>query len=243
MHVVTPSNWLADCVRSSSLMTDWPTTVIPYALDTETWAPVDRQAARAELGLPGDATLILFGADGGMAHPIKGADLLEAAVHRLPMHLSKLALDHKDVRLVVFGGDGPRLEPAGRLPFPVIHLGRVDADERLRATYSACDVMVVPSRLEAFGFVALEAQACGTPVVAYSVGGLTDIVEDRLTGRLCDPFDTDQLATAIAWVVEDRDRNRALGRAGRIKASKLSNPEFVASTYVDVYYRSVSSSR
>lgn len=234
MHVITPSNWLADCVRSSMLMADWPTTVIPYALDTETWAPVDRRVARAELGLPSDATLILFGADGGTAHSIKGGDLLEAALWRLPSHLSIIAQRHQDIRLVTFGG-GDRSEPAGRLPFPVIHLGRVDTDERMRAAYSACDVMVVPSRLDNLPSTATEAQACGTPVVAFAVGGLPDIVDDWLTGRLIDPFDTDQLAQAVAWITLEIRRNRALGTAGRNKIRAMLNPDKVAVAHAEVY--------
>lgn len=241
MNIITPSNWLANCVRSSALMAEWTTTVIPNALDTEAWVPVERRAARAKLGLPTDATLILFGADGGTAHSIKGGDLLEAALQRLPLHLSDSAQEHKDVRLVIFGGEGPRTEPTGRLPFPVIHLGRADTDERLRAAYSACEVMVVPSRLDNLPSTATEAQACATPVVAFSVGGLTDIVDDYSTGRLCEPFEVDDLARAIAWVTEDATRNAALGSNGRNVAATRFKPSVIASAYADVYRNSAQS--
>jgi len=235
MHIIAPSNWIAECARSSSLMAEWPITVIPHALDTEAWAPIDREAARSELGLATDATLVLFGADGGMASRVKGGDLLETALQRLPVHLSSVAPAHQDVRLITFGGPERRYEPAGRLPFPVEHLGHVDSDRLLRTIYSACDVMVVPSRLEAFGLVALEAQACGVPVVAFASGGPADIVKDGSTGRLAAPFDTDQLAHGIAWITEDLGRARVLGAAGRTRAQLRSDPNTVAAAYADAY--------
>jgi len=235
MHIIAPSEWIAECARSSSLMAEWPITVIPHAIDAEAWSPVDRAVARAEIGLPNDATLLLVGADGGIANRVKGGDLLEEALHRLPAHLSSEAPAHRDIRLVTFGSAERRSEPAGRLPFPVEHLGQVEDDLLLRAVYSACDAMVVPSRLEAFGLVALEAQACGAPVVAFAVGGPADIVEDGVTGRLATAFDTDELADAIAWVTKDPERTRSLGEAGRARAIQRSSPATIAATYADVY--------
>jgi glycosyltransferase involved in cell wall biosynthesis len=95
--------------------------------------------------------------------------------------------------------------------------------------------MVVPSRLEAFGLVALEAQACGVPVVAFAAGGPADIVEDRVTGRLAKAFDPDDLARAIAWVTEDAGRARALGASGRARAQWRSDPKAIAASYAQVY--------
>jgi len=231
MHIIAPSNWIAECARSSSLMAEWPITVIPHAIDTEVWAPLDRGVARAATGLPTDATLLLVGADGGITNRVKGGDLLEEALHRLPKHLSSDASAHRDIRLVTFGSTERRSEPAGRLPFPVEHLGNVEDDFFLRAIYSACNVMVVPSRLEAFGLVALEAQACGVPVVAFAVGGPADIVEDGVTGRLATAFDTDELANAIAWVTLDPERTRTLGATGRALAKQRFSPRTIATDY------------
>ena len=235
MHIVAPSKWLAGCARASSLMADWPITVIPHALDTNVWSPIDRLAARAELGLPSNATLVLVGADGGLGTKVKGGDLLESALRSLPAHLSDSAPEHRDIRLVAFGGEAPTSPTIGPFQFPVTHLGQIADDRRLRVAYSACDVMVVPSRLEAFGLVALEAQACGLPVVAFSAGGLADVIDDRSTGRLVEPYSAEALAEAIAWVTRNRQRTQDLGRAARSRVEALFSPGTVASMYAGVY--------
>ena len=87
-------------------------------------------------------------------------------------------------------------------------VGPVTEDRLLAMFYSAADVMVVPSRQEAFGQTALEAFACGRPVVAFDVGGLPDIVDHQSTGWLARPFDTEDLAAGIAWVLGDAQRAR-----------------------------------
>ena len=95
--------------------------------------------------------------------------------------------------------------------------------------------MIVPSRQEAFGQTASEAHACGTPVVAFRTSGLCDIVEDRITGALAEPFDPESLASAIQWVLEDPIRCRALGAAARARAERLWDPQRIAGLYADVY--------
>jgi glycosyltransferase involved in cell wall biosynthesis len=109
----------------------------------------------------------------------------------------------------------------------------------LRALYSAADVMVVPSRQEAFGQTASEAHACGTPVVAFNTGGLPDIVDDRVSGALAEPFEPASLAAAIRWVLDDPQRRRALGAAARQRAERLWNPARVAGLYAEVYGRAM----
>ena len=100
--------------------------------------------------------------------------------------------------------------------------------------------MVVPSRQEAFGQTASEAQSCGTPVVAFRTGGPVDIVEDRVTGALADPFDSASLAESIRWVLEDTQRRRQLAAAARQRAETLFNPRRIAGLYTEVYKQALS---
>ena len=109
-QIVTPSRWLAQSVRDSMLMQDWPVTVIPNPIDTDVWAPVDQRIARSLLGLPQDEPLVLFGAMGGGKQPLKGFDLLLKA-------LEHLADVRKDLHLVIFGENAPR-DPLP-LTFPI----------------------------------------------------------------------------------------------------------------------------
>ena len=231
IHIVCPSHWLADCARRSALMGEWPITVIPCPIDLNVWAPCDQAQARALLGLPAARPLVLFGAMGGSADPRKGADLLLEALQRLRSQVAGTPLEQ--LELVVFGQSRPA-QPTD-LGFPIHYSGHLHDDLSLRLLYAAADVMVVPSCQEAFGQTASEAHACGTPVVAFATGGLVDIVDDRITGALAEPFDPGSMAAAIRWVLEDPQRRRQLGGAARQRAERLWDPARVAGLYAEAY--------
>ncbi len=192
IHIITPSQWLGDCARASKLMGNWPISVIPYAMDTESWEPVRRKLARSILGLPTDVPLLLFGAIGGTADRRKGFDLLQAA-------LVNLRDEIQGMEIVVFGQMRPQ-QPID-LGFPVHYAGFLHDDISLRLIYSAANAMVIPSRQDNLPNTGLEAQACGTPVVAFEIGGLPDIVRHQETGYLAKAFDTNDLAAGIKWVM------------------------------------------
>ena len=193
MHVIAPSQWLGECVRGSEVMQSWPVTVIPNAIDTDCWKPVDRKVARRLLGLPEEGALVLFGAWGGASEPIKGYDLLVEALRGLETTRTP------EVNIVVFGQTEPRKAPG--LPFPVHYIGVLRDDVSLRLVYCAADCLVVPSRMDNLPNTAVEAQACGTPVVAFDTGGLSDIVAHKKTGYLASRFSTEDLADGIVWVI------------------------------------------
>ena len=228
LQIVCPSHWLADCVRSSALMADWPVAVIPNPIDTERWQPIDQRLARQLLGLPQDCLLLLFGAMGGGSDPRKGFDLLSAALAQLCRESSL-----HDIQLVIFGQLAPESPP--KLGFPVHYTGHLHDDLSLRALYSAADVMVIPSRQDDFPNTGLEAHACGTPVVAFNTGGLPDIVEDRVTGALAEQFEPASLAASIRWVLEDPQRLQQLGAAARSRTERLWSPARVSGLYAELY--------
>jgi glycosyltransferase involved in cell wall biosynthesis len=231
IHIVCPSTWLADCARRSALMADWAISVIPYPLDLQKWAPSDQRQARALLNLPQDRPLVLFGADGGTRDPRKGADLLLQALQMLRADVTGTALE--PLELVVFGQS--RHAHAPDLGLPVHYSGRLHDDLSLRLLYAAADVFVIPSRQDNLPNTGIEAHACGTPVVAFRTGGLIDIVDDRITGALAEPFDPASLAASIRWVLEDLPRRKTLGATARQRSERLWDPGRVASMYADLY--------
>jgi glycosyltransferase involved in cell wall biosynthesis len=233
MTVVTPSRWLADCARKSALMAEWPVHVVPHPLDVAVFRPHTKTQARTRFGLPHEAKVVLFGAIGGSADPRKGFELLLGALRQLD--------DTGGVIGVVFGGGEPADPP--RAGLPMRWMGSIDDDEALAMLYSAADVMVVPSRQEALGQTASEAQACGTPVVAFDATGLSDVVEHRGTGYLATPFERVSLARGIAWVLEDDDRRARIGEAARVRAKQLWDPKVVARQYVAAYERAMAAHR
>lgn len=225
LHIVTPSRWLAQCVQQSVLMRGWPVTLIPNAIDTDVWAPIDQRIARSLLGLPRDEPLLLFGAMKGGQESIKGFDLLVTA-------LQYLVRERKDLHLVIFGESTPR-DPVG-FPFPTHYMGCLHDDVALRLLYSAADVMVIPSRRDNLPNTGVESLSCGTPVVAFDTCGLPDIVDHKQTGYLAKPFDTEDLAAGINWVLGEADK-KILDQNARNKALKTFSSSLVAAKYIELY--------
>ncbi|ACL64003.1 glycosyl transferase group 1 [Anaeromyxobacter dehalogenans 2CP-1] len=207
---VAPSRWMADAARRSSLLRDAHVEVIPNSIDTDVFRPIERSEARRALGLPLDRRMLLFAAASGANDPKKGFQHLAAAARILAAN-GGLPLE-----LVVAG-----TPPAGARPdcgVPVRWLGVIGDDRALAAWNAAVDVAVVPSVQENLANTVLEALAAGTPAVAFRVGGMPDMIEDRVSGALAEPFDPRALADAIRWVVEDRSRHLELSAAARRRA-------------------------
>lgn len=230
MHIVSPSNWLAGCARQSMLMREWPVTVVPNAVDTSVWQPLNKSLARELLKLPNDAPLLLFGAVGGARDPRKGFELLRQALRHLQGQV-------KELQLIVFGQHAPR-EPDD-LGFPIHYMGHLHDDLSLRVLYSAADAMVIPSRQDNLPNTGVEALACGTPVVAFNTCGLPDIVKHEKTGYLAEPFNSEDLASGIIWVLADAARHAQLCVNARHYATATFSYPVVAEQYLSVYQSAV----
>lgn len=226
MQVVAPSHWLADCARQSALMREWPVSVIPNAIDLERWRPVDKTIARMILGLPVDRSLLLFGAIGGTRDPRKGFDLLTGALDHLRGEIQGLEL--------IVLGQTPPMNPVD-LGFPVHYAGHLHDDIGMSLYYSAADALILPSRQDNLPNVGIEAQACGTPVVAFNASGLPDIVAHKETGYLAKAFDTQDMADGICWVLADADRRSKLSIQSRSSAVAKFSPALVAEQYLRLY--------
>jgi glycogen(starch) synthase len=167
----------------------------------------------------------------GRVVPKKGFDLLIRA-------FARVSAAHRDVTLTI-GGDGSsradlealakELEIADQVRFP----GRLDRGE-VAAALAGAEIFVMPSRLEPFGIVLLEAWRAGRPVVATSIGGPPEFLEDGRTGLLVDPNDTDALAAALERLLGDRALREAIGAAGRLEVQEFSWVK-IAQTYQDLY--------
>jgi len=187
--------------------------VVPCGVDTALFRPGSREAARATLGLDDGPTLLYA----GRITPIKGLDTLLDA-------LTLLARRGRPVRLLVVGGDADdtaggheadlrrRIEALG-LGGAVSFVG-ARPQAVLRDHYVAADATVLPSAYESFGMVALEAMACGSPVIASRVGGLTTTVRDGVTGFLVPEGDAAGLADRVAEVLADPGLQWRLGEQG-----------------------------
>jgi len=225
-QIVTPSNWLADCVSKSFLMSDWPVSVIPNAINTDIWKPLKRSLARELLGIKHDVQLISFGAFGHATVHHKGFDLLLSALEHLRGQFT-------DLEIIIYGQSRPKIEPD--FGFPVHYTGHLYDDISLRVLYSAVDALIIPSRIDNLPNTGVEALSCGTPVVAFDTCGLPDIVTHQKTGWLAKAFDTEDLARGIEWVLSDSERYRNLSYSAREYAVKTFSYPVVASQYNSIY--------
>ena len=204
--------------------------IVPCGVDTDVFRPIRQVDAREALGRDQCERLVLFV---GRIEQIKGIDVLLDALGLLFKRRPDL---RGDVCLVVVGGaldpgdDAPetekiqelrRLVHEHRMEDSVDFIGSID-QPRLALWYSAADLCAVPSLTESFGLVALEAMACGTPVVATRVGGLQTVVENGESGLLVPPGDHAALAEAIEQVLMDHRVRTHLAHGARDRAEHFT---------------------
>ena len=231
LHMVPASTWLEEATRSSFLMHDRSVSRIPHAIDTETFAPMNREMARAQFDLQVETPLLLFLASAGITDSRKGWDLLSNA-------LRIVADQRKDVQVIVAG---PRPDPINQSKAAsdsrtVIHwMGEVSSNEDLRSLYAGADIVTVPSREDNLPLTAMEAQACGTPVIGFNTGGLPNLVEHSRSGYLARPFDVGSLAEGILVATSGGDTALRWGEAARQRAVDLWSSDIVSGQYLDVY--------
>ena len=227
--IVVPSTWLGQEAKKSQLTADWPVFVQPYPLDTDFWQPQDRKESRQRFGLTDDALVILFGAASGTRYSIKGGDVLLEAARIIS---DTMADDVRRSRIVVaiFGEEA---EPTTAGNIPVMFLGEL-SDVEIRQAHSAADVLVVPSRIENLALVALEGQSCGVPLVVSDNTGLTDVVEDGVTGFKATKNDPHDFARKIQLLLDNDQLRKDFSKAARQRALKLWHPDTVAERYASI---------
>ncbi len=203
----------------------WRVHAIAPGVDLARFSPGSRAAARAAVGLPGDAVVLLFV---GRIQPLKAPDVLLRAAARLVADVPSLADRLKVVIVGAPSGSGlehpqalVELAHALGIDRQVVFVAPVPSD-RLADYYRAADLSVVPSHNESFGLVALEAQACGTPVVAAAVGGLTTAVADGVSGVLVPGHDPVEYAHAIAALLQDPSRRAGLSAGAVAHAGRFT---------------------
>jgi glycosyltransferase involved in cell wall biosynthesis len=225
--IITPSSWLGECAKKSSLFNKTRVEVIPCGIDLNRFKPIDKNIARNILHLPKDKKLILFGALSALSDKRKGYPLLKEALKKFS------SKENKDIELVIFGSSKPKDEE--NLGFKTHYLGRLNDEISLALVYSASDAMIVPSIQDNLPNTIMESISCGTPVVAFDVGGIHDMIDHQKNGYLVKPFDTTDLAHGIKWVLEDNIRWRKLSENARLTVINKFDIIKVAKRYENLY--------
>ena len=228
IQVVTPSRWLATIASSSALFGRSKIDTIPNAIDTNTFAPVDRSLARAALDLPQDGIVLLFGALTGDGDKRKGFHFI------LPL-LTKLAEQHRDggIHLAILGMEASEKDQA--FPFPVTYLGLLREDAAIARAYSCADVLIVPSIEDNLPNSVMEAGSCGVPSVAFRTGGLPDMIVHTHSGYLAEPFDIDDFVAGVWSLVGERQAAARAGALARDHVLENYSYQAVSRRHIDLY--------
>jgi glycosyltransferase involved in cell wall biosynthesis len=198
--LIAPSRWLAELTRK---ITGCPCAFLPNPINLQSFSLGDRAVARRKLGLPEKGLVVLAGAD-SLKDRRKGFDLLREAWK---------SSSFPDATLALFGRHGES-RPGEQ------YLGNLKSDKDLVAAYRAADLYVHPARMENAPCTIQESLACGTPVVAFAVGGIPEMIRPDETGFLAESVNSTSLATTLEKALENPQRLAQMAAACRKYAEK-----------------------
>lgn len=231
LQIVTPSKWLGDCARQSSLLGQFSVTVIPNCLDTNVFRPISLNKFspvwRKFLEKRCEKHFVLYGAMNAATDKIKGFSNLLSALKILEKQ------NKANFELIVFGANQSDL--SFDLRIPIHYVGTITDTQSLVELYNLADVMVVPSLTENLSCTIMESLSCETPVCCFNIGGNPDMIVHKCNGYLADGFNNSDLAVGIDWCLNNNNNN-TLGKNGRKKVINECSVRVISEQYVKLYY-------
>jgi glycosyltransferase involved in cell wall biosynthesis len=204
VHLVVASHWMLDKVRRSPILSHLPCSLIPLGIDTEMFRPLDKAACRAKFGIPENANVLAFRWTPYFV--VKGAEYIKSA-------LESLHLDRPTYLLTFDAPVSYGLDSLGD-KYHYVDLGWVADRHVIVDALNAADLFLMPSIAESFGMMAVEAMACGTPVVVFEGTSLPAVIHAPEGGTTVPFKDAGALAIAVEGLLKDRERRESLSVAG-----------------------------
>ncbi len=225
LQIICPSEWLADCARSSSLFGDRPVHMIPNAFPVNRFTPTNKLVARMRLGLPLDKKLVVFGAD-SLDNTRKGGDILAESIRILQSRG-----EAENIEGVFFGAASLELGIESH------NMGRVQKEKRLSLIYAAGDVFAFPSREDNAPLTVAESLLSGTPVVAFPVGNVPELIRHEDTGYIARYEDAEDFAGGLVWALAAPRSAAALARGmrGHMAARAHNDPRLSVARHLRLY--------
>ncbi len=225
-NIVTPTVWLANLVKRSHLMKNFPVTVIPYSVNKSIYLKQkinNIKINNTTLQKNKEFIDVLFISAGKLFNYRKGFDLLDNAV--------KNYKNKKKIRIILAGNfnEGDKI----KIKSNFIMLGEVKNERTKSQLYNFVDLLALPSRLDNLPNVGLEAHSCGTPIVGFKVGGIPEIVTHKKTGYLVNPFSLKNFNKGISFVI----KNKKNLSKNSIKKSKIWSPKIISTKYKSLFKR------
>lgn len=222
MKLVGISHWLSEKAKESELFKEFDIRTISNNIDTSEFFPVEKKIARDILGIKTQKKIVLVGST-SLKDFYKGFGKFQESVKEL---------DENKYFLCFFGNVDKNL--AEELGFEYKSFGYLNDNISLRLAYSSADVFVAPSLMDAFGKTLAESMACGTPVVCFDATGPKDIVTHKIDGYKAKPFESEDLACGIEWVLNAPNYDELCQNA-REKVLIKFDSKVVAEKYLELY--------
>ena len=226
LYPVGPSRWISECAQKSQIFGEKSIVTIPNPIDTDLFYPKsieERNSIRKKYGLSDDKKTILFGAAKVTNNPIKGFSYFTEAVQRLPK---------EEYQVLVLGESDGEDSLKEKIDLDVVYTGFVNNSEQLCWIYNAADLLVAPSLQENYSNTVLESLACGIPVVAFDVGGMSDLIIEKNNGYLAELKDAEDLAEGIEYVAQNKEKMGQSAREGVLQRNRYST---IGKTYKDLF--------
>ena len=231
--IICFSKWIYNNVKNSQLFSGKKDIfIIPCALDLEEWKPRDKNISKDLFNLPKEKKLMLFGSATSTNHR-KGFDFL---INSFNENENKF----HDYSLIVFGEKPKNLE---KLKINYKFIGKITDEKSLNFLYSSVDIVLMPSLIETFGQISLEAAACETPSVVFEKTGLTEFIKHKVNGYISKHSDKEDFINGIFWCTEDKNKLKSLGKNGREIISKSFNSKILAKEYKKLYIDSLNKTK
>lgn len=229
INIVGTSKWITNCVSNSYLMQKFPAITINNTLNINFWKSLNKKKCKQYFNLPQNLKLIGFSSLGHKNDILKGKDLFLSAI-------KNINCDKKNIAFFSMGDSNEFFEFKNINNIQIFNIPRLDNDKEIRRFYNCLDLIVVPSRLEAFGQIASEAIACGIPVVCFNSTGLKDIIIHKKNGYLAKPYLSKELSKGIEYILKLNKKKYKEMCLYSIKiAHKKFSYDFISNQYIKLY--------
>jgi glycosyltransferase involved in cell wall biosynthesis len=233
--VIAPSQWMQRSVESGSLMQGKSVVNIPNTLETDVFHPIGQTYAREQLGLSKDKFIFLTGFMPSRKDMHKGTGYLMESLDLLAEHKG---INKDQIELVVFGNRNDKDLPT--FPFKATFLGTISDDVKLAQCYAAADAFLIPSLEDNLPYTVMESLACGTPVVAFTTGGIPDMVQHHYNGYLAEYRSSQSFTDGMEWIVNHPDKVTLREQARQTVMDKFSE-QVIAQKHLKIYEQIINS--
>jgi glycosyltransferase involved in cell wall biosynthesis len=227
--IIAPSSWMQGSILRSSLLKNRSINQIPNTLETDIFKPLDKTGAKRKAGLPEDKFILLSGFMPSRKDMHKGTSYLLESLELLKTRLGNKA---DQIELVVFGNRDDKNLPD--FPFKTTFLGKINNDEHLATCYAAADAFLIPSLEDNLPYTVMESLSCGTPVIAFTTGGIPDMVTHEKNGYLATYRSSESFADGMEWMINHPDREQLNKNARQTVMDKFSE-QIIGQNHIDLY--------